>query len=188
MVDPSAPQPTPLLVRIARGEEDAVRACLDAYGGLVWSIARRFLRDNEDAADAVQDAFIDIWSHANRFDPARGSEPTFVAMIARRRVIDRVRRNRRRPAAAPLDDPGAIPAGDDTERIEIADEAARVRELVDTLRPEQRQVLELSIHRGLSHQGIADELAMPLGTVKTHVRRGLQRVRDLLARDREGRP
>mgnify|MGYP001805067540 FL=1 len=73
------PEPT-LLERIAAGEQRAVNACLDQYGGLVWSLARRLSPNDNDAEDAVQEIFVEIWRHADRFDPSKASEATFVAM------------------------------------------------------------------------------------------------------------
>ncbi|HTK36951.1 MAG TPA: sigma-70 family RNA polymerase sigma factor, partial [Pyrinomonadaceae bacterium] len=80
-----------ILQRIAAGDRTAVQDCLDTYGGLVWSIARKMLRSNEDTEDAVQEIFVDIWKNAERYDDAQSSETTFIAMIARRRLIDRIR-------------------------------------------------------------------------------------------------
>ena len=170
-----------ILKRIAAGQKSAVEECLDRYGGLVWSLARRLLRDGEETEDAVQEIFIDIWKNAARFDEARSSETTFVAMIARRRLIDRVRRAHRQPNLDSLDDilaePSANNGGSDAQVCVEAKEAARA---MKNLRPEQRQVLHLSIVQGFSHQEIADALRMPLGTVKTHARRGLMQVREIL--------
>src|SRR3954470_14464574 len=89
----------PLLGRVAAGDQQAVRECLARYGGLVWSIARRF--EAADAEDAVQEIFLDLWKSAARFDRQIASEASFVAMIARRRLIDRKRTRGRRPTIDP---------------------------------------------------------------------------------------
>ena len=178
-------EPPGLLQRIAAGDEDAVRECIDTYSGLVWSIARRFSRNTEDAADGVQDVFIDLWSAANRFDPSIAAEKTFVAMIARRRLIDRLRKQRRQPDFAGLEDAAIIAAEEQRDQVEISEEAERVAAVMRTLKPEQQQVLELAIHKGMTHRSIAEHLQLPLGTVKTHVRRGLIRVRELVQRGQE---
>jgi RNA polymerase sigma-70 factor (ECF subfamily) len=94
--------PDSILVRIAQGDRAAVRDCLDRHGGLVWSLARRLCPDPADLEDAVQEIFIDLWSAARRYDPAVAAESTFVAMIARRRLIDRRRRAARGPDHRPL--------------------------------------------------------------------------------------
>src|SRR6478672_262781 len=91
-----------LLPQVAQGNPVAIRACLDRYGGLVWGIARRFFGANADAEDAVQEAFLDLWRSAGRYDPKVSSEPVFVALIARRRFIDRRRRTQRRLDTEPL--------------------------------------------------------------------------------------
>ncbi|MDA7977567.1 MAG: sigma-70 family RNA polymerase sigma factor [Pirellulales bacterium] len=171
----------PLLTRIASGDSSAVRACLVRYGGLVWSLARRFCSESE-GEDAVQEIFIELWKNASRFDPQRGSEVTFIATIARRRLIDRRRRQARRPAPDPLPVEFVGEESSPDWRLETSEEAGVAQEAFNQLRPEQQEVLKLSIYDGWSHQQIADRLEMPLGTVKTHVRRGLARVRELLDR------
>ena len=169
-----------ILQRIAAGDQPAVQECLKSYGGLVWSLARRMLRNQEDAEDAVQEIFLDVWKNAARFDPAQASETTFVAMIARRRLIDKIRHVQRRISADSIDDVLAEPSTRDDKVMQTNVEAREAAKALDQLRPEQRQVLQLSIVHGLSHQEIADALAMPLGTVKTHARRGIIQVREIL--------
>jgi RNA polymerase sigma-70 factor, ECF subfamily len=169
-----------ILQRIAGGDQAATGECLKSYGGLVWSLARRMLRNTEDAEDAVQEIFLDVWKNAERFDPAQASETTFVAMIARRRLIDRIRHVQRRISADSIEDILAEPSVRDDKVMQTNVEAREAAKAVDQLRPEQRQVLQLSIVHGLSHQEIADATGMPLGTVKTHARRGIIQVREIL--------
>ncbi len=169
-----------ILQRIADGDQNAVQDCLKTYGGLVWSLARRMLRNQDDAEDAVQEIFVDIWKNAAKFDAAQASETTFVAMIARRRLIDRIRFSQRRIAADSLDEMLAEPAGSSEKEILLSVEGREAFRALNELKPEQRQVLKLSIVHGLSHQEIADSTGMPLGTVKTHDRRGLLQARELL--------
>jgi len=92
-----------LLTKVAAGEQSAVTLCVKEYGPLVWSLALRYHRDRHEAEDAVQEAFIDVWKSAHRFDPAVASEKTFVAMIARRRIIDRLRRTEKKRANVSLE-------------------------------------------------------------------------------------
>jgi len=169
-----------VLKRIAAGERAAVDECLKRFGGLVWSLARRMLRNQDDAEDAVQEIFVDVWKNAGRFDESQASETTFVAMIARRRIIDRIRTSARRIAADPLDDVLIEPVDRADKTIQASVEAADAARAMNALRPEQRQVLQLSIVQGLSHQEIADRTGMPLGTVKTHARRGILEARAFL--------
>lgn len=164
----------PLLPRIVAGDRAAVREAIARYGNLIWSLARR--ASSADAEDAVQEIFVDLWRSAPRFDPNVGSEVTFVAMIARRRLIDRRRAQKRRPETDPISERAASPAAS----AELGAEAALAARALDQLRPEQRQVLILTTCHGLSHEEVATKTGMPLGTVKAHARRGLDRVRQVL--------
>ena len=138
------------------------------------------LRNTEDAEDVVQDVFVDIWKNAQRFDESQASETTFIAMIARRRIIDRIRYANRRMTPDSLEDVVTEPADRADRTMQLSVEANEAAEAVAALRPEQRQVLQLAIVHGLSHQEIADATGMPLGTVKTHARRGLVAAREIL--------
>jgi RNA polymerase sigma-70 factor, ECF subfamily len=168
------------LHRIAKGDKTAVQECLSKYGGLVWSLARRMSPSAEDAEDAVQEIFLDIWKNADRFDAAQSSETTFIAMIARRRLIDRLRYSKRRIATDSIEDIASEPGTRADEEMQTSIEAKDAARALRQLRPEQRQVLQLSIIQGLSHQEISEATGMPLGTVKTHARRGLLQVREFL--------
>ncbi|MEM9413879.1 MAG: RNA polymerase sigma factor [Planctomycetota bacterium] len=172
-------QSTGLLERVASGDESAVAEVLDTYGGLVWSIARRSFHDQAEAEDAVQDALIAVWKGAAKYDPAIASESTFVAMIARRRVIDRVRKQGRRPQTQPLE-PMHEPGDEPIQPAELSEESQRVLAAIDALDPPQPEVIRQSLMEGLTHAQISEKLSLPLGTVKTHIRRGLNKVRAAL--------
>jgi RNA polymerase sigma-70 factor, ECF subfamily len=156
---------------------------MDQFGGLVWSLARRSCYNPADAEDATQEIFLDIWKSAARYDESKGSETLFVAMIARRRLVDRIRRQGREPYMEDIDAPGFELASHTAEEGETHTEAALAARAVATLKPAQRRVLELGLLEGLSHSEIADATGMPLGTVKTQMRRGLIRVRAMLQVD-----
>lgn len=168
-----------ILKRIAEGDKSAVQECLDAYGGLVWSLARRMCRNNADAEDAVQEIFIDVWKNAGRFDASQASETTFIAMIARRRLIDRIRKVTRQPEIDSLEDTIFEPSKE-SDDILTAIEAKEAVKAMKDLRPDQKKVIYLSVVQGCSHQEISDALGIPLGTVKTNIRRGLMQVREVL--------
>jgi len=138
------------------------------------------LRNPDDAEDVVQEIFVDIWKNAGRFDPTQSSETTFIAMIARRRIIDRIRYSARRLSPDSIEDVLVEPATRDDQSLQTSIEANEVAKALEGLRPEQRQVLQLSIVYGLSHQEISDATGMPLGTVKTHARRGILQAREIL--------
>lgn len=166
-----------LLQRVAALDEAAMQDCMNTYGGLVWSLARRLSPSPADAEEAVQDIFVSLWKNASRFEPERMKEATFVAMIARRRLIDRWRRIQRRQETFVDVEP---PAADEATPGPLDEDVQRAMQVLSTLSPDQQQVLRLAVHSGLSHQQIADRTGFPLGTVKTHARRGLQRIRDTL--------
>ncbi len=166
------------LQRIAAGDPDAPRACIARHGPLVWAMARRETGGRlADAEDLVQEIFIELWTHAGRFDPAAASEPTFVAMIARRRLIDRRRRIGRTPDCVALLDELPTIGSEVGAEVELRDEAEAARRALDELGLDQRRVLLLAIDGGLTYDQIARQTGMPLGTVKTHARRALIRLR-----------
>jgi RNA polymerase sigma-70 factor (ECF subfamily) len=169
-----------LLPRIAKGDSTAVEHCLAHYGGLVWTLARRLSPTLSDAEDAVQEIFLQLWQQADRYDPACGSEATFVAMIARRRLIDRLRRRQSRAVEMPLDNAASDVSSKTIDWAEVSDEVAFIRQQMVKLKPDEQQVLSLALEHDLPQTEIADRLRMPLGTVKSHARRGLIRLRELM--------
>lgn len=171
---------TSLLLRVAEGDQEAVEQCIDTYGGIVWSIALRLCPTRPEAEDAVQEVFIHLWQKASRFDPQRSSEKTFVALIARRRIIDRLRRSQSRPVTEPIDETLAEPVSRHDQEIEQGAEASIALKAFQALQPQQRKVLLLSIYQGLSHGEIARATRIPLGTVKSYITRGLAQVRQSL--------
>jgi RNA polymerase sigma-70 factor (ECF subfamily) len=170
---------TTILQQLAAGDDAAVARCLDEYGGLVWDIACRYLgNDRAELEDAVQDVFLSVWMSAKRFDPSKGSEPAFVATIAHRRLTDTRRRMVTRKAglegarrAAAL---GALvlvnmPTAEDLERL--GDDFAKLPE-------EERTALWMAISKGLSHREIAAATLVPVGTVKSRLRRAVLRLQE----------
>ncbi len=177
--------PPALLPRIAEGDEGAVKEFVARYGALVWSLVRRWSPDLSEAEDAVQETFVALWRSASRYDAARATEPGWVAMVTRRRLIDRLRRRQRAIELEPLPDnyDEAVDYEPDLDREARVDTA---RAILRALPPAQRQMLELSLLHGRSHDEIATATGTPLGTVKSHIRRGLQRARALLAATTNG--
>lgn len=181
-----------LLERVARQDPEAVQLVLDRFGPLVWTIVRRQAAPDV-AEDLVQEIFIEVWQNAGRYDPSRASESTFVTTLARRRLIDSLRKRGRRPPAEELLEE-AVAAGDPerADPVEVADEARLAADAVARLKPDQRRVLRMAVVEGLTHTRIAEITRLPLGTVKSHVRRGLERVRAELgargAPQADGRP
>jgi len=172
-----------LLEKIAQGDQAAVGECLDQYGDLVWSLARRFLGNSADIEDAVQEVFIEIWSNAGRYKPEIAKEVTFIATITRRRLIDRLRKNSRAPDIQEFDEGIAQQNPEKTDLNLENVEVQNVVSILDQMPEEQREILTMSVYQGYSHSEIAEKLEMPLGTVKTRVRRGLMHIREQLEID-----
>jgi len=173
----------PLLARIAAGDERAVRECVLRHGPMVMALARRWSTDRADAEDAVQEIFFDLWKTAARFDGAKSSERGFVALLARRRLIDRHRKRLRMVRTESVDAGYELPDVPADEGVAVTD-ALSARDALEALTPMQRRCVERHLLDGRTHEEIAKEQALPLGTVKSHIRRGLLRARALLTGQR----
>jgi RNA polymerase sigma-70 factor (ECF subfamily) len=169
--------------RMARGDQAALGELYDRHGRVIYSLALRVLRDQGDAEDVVQEVFLQAWREASRFDHVRGNPIAWLLMVTRSRAIDRLRRRQARPALAvhadPMDRPDERPTAD--VLMEWQSRANDVRRALDTLPLLQRVAVELAFFDGLTHTEIAEQLEVPLGTVKTRVRQGLLKMRDSLA-------
>jgi RNA polymerase sigma-70 factor (ECF subfamily) len=173
----------PVLAEVAVGNHDAIATCLQRYSGLVWSLAVRNCPDTETAEDAVQDIFVHLWQVAGKFDARIASESTFVAMVARRRLIDLYRKRKSNEAVSASEqqlDAVADEQQTAAKTAEINDEARKAERFLAELPQEQQHVIRLSIYDGLSHSRIAESTGLSLGTVKTHIRRGLIDLRNRL--------
>ncbi len=171
---------TPVLPKVASGDSAAVAECMKRYGNLVWSLARRSCPDVQAAEDAAQDIFLKLWKVAGKYDPNLASETTFVAMITRRHLIDLSRKkNWHSSSAVELDSFTNTDMGV-AARFEINDEAAKAAEFLSELPSDQQQVIKLGVYDGLSHSKISEATGLSLGTVKTHMRRGLMKLRKSL--------
>jgi RNA polymerase sigma-70 factor, ECF subfamily len=173
-----------LVRRMAAGDREAFGAFYDRYASLVYPLIVRIVRDRSDAADVMQDVFWEAWQGATAYDPTRGTPEAWLITRARTRAIDRVRALRRRGetfvppldeglTAAPRD-----PGGDAAER---AGDRSLVRSALEGLPPAQREAIELAYYAGLTQTEIAERLKQPLGTVKTRIRLGLERLRDVVS-------
>lgn len=169
-----------LLARIAQGEQSAFKQCMDQYGGMIWGLARRLSPTPSDAEDATQDVFLQLWKNARQFDASRGSEAIFIVTLARRTLISRFRTTQRRPREVSVEELGETNWEPSISHDDDHMEARLAAQALATLTPEQQKVIRLSVVQGLSQSEIAGCTGLPLGTVKTLMRRGLIAVRDRL--------
>ena len=164
---------------MARSDEDALAELYDRFGGVAYGLARRVLRDDALAEDAVQEAFLAAWRSAARFVPERAKASTWLLTLVHRRAVDAVRREDRR-RGEPLEGV-AEPAAESTEDTAwLRFERERVQSALRQLPDQQREVLELAYYGGFTQSELADRLGQPLGTIKSRMFAGLGRLRELL--------
>lgn len=177
-----APTAESLLAEVARGDTAAFDALYARVSGPVHGLALRVLRDPHLAQDVAQDAMVEIWRQAPRFDPARGSAMAWMMTIAHRRAVDRVRREETQSGvAARAASVHEVPHHDEVPAAaERSLDGQRLRRALAGLSPVQREAIELAYWRGYTHQEVSAVLAVPLGTAKTRIRDGLIRLRDAL--------
>ncbi len=167
-----------ILHRIAVNDKQAVEDCLHKYGNLVWSLALNFTSSREDAEDAVQDIFIDVWKYAGRFDETKSAEVSFISLIARRRLIDLFRKQKRQPETCVSEEILQNSSNGYDAKIQTQIEAKQAIQYLNKLKPQQRKLVQMAIYGGMSQSEIAETTGLPLGTVKSHIRRGFQKIRD----------
>lgn len=169
-----------VVLLMARSDQTALAELYDRYGRVAWGLARRVLRDEALAEDAVQEAFLAAWRTAARFVPERASARTWLLTLVHRRAIDLVRRQERR-RAEPLE-AAAEPGGgrvDDEAFLRL--ERERVQAALAKLPDREREALELAYYGGFTQSELAERLGQPLGTIKSRMFTGLARLRELLA-------
>jgi RNA polymerase sigma-70 factor (ECF subfamily) len=173
-----------LIEAVAHGERRAFETLYDRYAPVVFGLALKMLGDREVAEEAVQEIFWRVWQRAKSFDPNRAFAPWLFG-IAHNYCIDELRRRRARPQPVYEDDdhPVLSSIADDADVSEAALQSEQRRVVLNALRElptEQRQALELAYFGGLTQQEIATRLGNPLGTIKTRMRLGLQKLRSIL--------
>lgn len=183
---PQRPQPAPrdasdedLMRRVARRDDTALTLLHDRYRPLAFAVALRVVNDPGRAEDVVQDAFLAVWRRAGSYAPGRGSVKTWMSSIVRNRAIDVVRATRERPVG---DEDGTLLALEDgapavDDQVVAGIEGETTRRALECLPAEQRQAITLAYFAGLSHTEIANHTGLPLGTVKSRVRLGIERLR-----------
>jgi len=177
-----------LLARLSRREPTAMAEAYDQFGHTIYAVAVRVVRRQEEAEEVVQDTFKALWLHAAELAARDSKLVAWLVTAARRRAIDLLRKRRRRiPTAVDLSEEQALraettgedgaTAGDIAEQQERAE---RVREALATLPADQAEAVRLAFYSGLTHQEVADQLQVPLGTVKSRLRYALTKLQGLM--------
>ena len=168
-----------ILARIADGENGSFELLIEKYGNLVWSIGKKFLYRQSDLEDAVQEVFIAIWKSADKYDASKAKEITFVSMIARRRFIDHLRKISKHKILESIDDDNS---GHQLYKESLLNESTDlqlVKNAIQSLDIDDQELLNLSVYQGYSHSEISKLLNIPLGTVKTRIRRNLIKLKEI---------
>jgi RNA polymerase sigma-70 factor (ECF subfamily) len=167
---PSAQDDAALLALVQRGDENAMASLFDRYSKIVYSVALRVLRDPASAEDVLQEVFMQIWRNPNGFIATRGSLGGWLAVVARNRSIDALRRKRPSEQVDDMALASNYNLADEAERNSLMEKA---RGVIRLLPMEQRKTLEMAFFDGLTHSEIAEMTGDPLGTVKTRIRSAL---------------
>lgn len=172
------PDSSQLLQRCARGDRAAFRVLYDRHAARLHAIALRITRHGNLAADTVQEAFIQIWHNAGKYEPARGSAEAWMISLTRYRALDLVRRAG--PSLQPLPEEPDIGLLDRLDRIETSTDGRALRQCLERLEPNRRRLLVMAFIEGYSHAELAQQFVIPLGTIKANIRRALIRLRECL--------
>ncbi|MSQ90469.1 MAG: sigma-70 family RNA polymerase sigma factor [Phycisphaerales bacterium] len=175
-----------LMQRIAQGNEVAVRMLYDRFGSLVFRNACQVLGSVSEAEDATQEVFVQIWRTADRYDPTRAKLVTWVMLISRRMLIDRLRRRMVRPTSISLDEGQHDVADTTSQDQDVREGSASVRRRMSELPELQREVIERVYLQGYSLREVADQRNMPVGTIKSALSRGLARLREKFGIEQTG--
>jgi len=173
-----------LMSRVAQGDENAVGDLYDRFGALVYRMAYQMMPTAADADDAVQEVFIRLWKSADRYDASRAALSTWVVLLTRRRLVDRLRRSRARVKASYTLEEQWSPEGDDKAPLAEVEENERFTTLmqrIDMLPELQRTVLTRAYLKGQTLRQIGEDLDRPLGTIKSTLSRALSRLRERAA-------
>jgi RNA polymerase sigma-70 factor (ECF subfamily) len=172
-----------LAARLAAGDPDALKAVYREHGALVLGIARRVLRDQSLAEDVTQEVFAFLWQNPDRYDPTRGSLRSWVGLLAHRRSVDRVRSESRRSRTESRVEGPLSEDADVDDRLTKDWLCQRVRQALDLLPPEQKEVLVQAYYGGRTYREVAADLRIPEGTAKSRIRLALNRLNDMLRAD-----
>ena len=178
----AAPTSEELMLRIADGSESAFEELYDRLSPQVFGLIRRILKDQAQSEEVVQEVFVEAWQQATRYDAARGKAITWLLTLAHRRAVDRVRASQASKDRDLREGIKAFQASyDDVEETTIQrDESRRVNRALERLSDGQREAIQLAYFGGYTHLEVADMLKIPVGTAKTRIRDGMNKLRDLM--------
>jgi RNA polymerase sigma-70 factor, ECF subfamily len=170
---------------VADGSQKGLEDLYQAFSSLVYATAYRVLNDVHDAEEITQEVFANVWSKAKLFDQDRGRPEVWLSTMARNRAIDRLRSKRRRAQLRDDLEANAVTEPTDGQddvfaQVRLHEESRVLHNAILQLKPEQREVIEMTYFRGLSQSQAAEKLGTPLGTVKARIRRGISRLRTLI--------
>lgn len=172
-----------LMARVAAMEESALRRLYEKHHGVLYALGLRILGDSQEAEEALQDTMVRAWRHGARYDAGRATVLTWLIMIHRNLCLDRLRVRRSRPPRSTEE--GVLATVADPERLEAhlqsRDDGKSIRRKLGLLPVDQRRCIELAFYHGYTQSEIAATLNQPLGTIKARIRRGLIKMRTLLA-------
>lgn len=180
--EPASTQLAALLRQSALGDEAAFARLYDATAARVHGLVLRVVRDRAQAEEVTQEAYLEVWRTASRFDPDKGRALSWLMTIGHRKAVDRVRSAEAATRRDTTYHQQSNPVEHDVtaEAVQASMEAHRVRRALETLTPVQRQALELAYFGGYTHTEVATMLDLPVGTAKTRIRDGLIRLRDTM--------
>jgi RNA polymerase sigma-70 factor (ECF subfamily) len=175
-----------LLKRIGEGDRRSFEELYERYSGILYSTAFRILNDDSAAEDVIQDVFIQIWEKAPLYDVTRGKPLTWAITMTRNKTIDRLRSQQRRNRlrddmekdASIFDE---FSDRDSLEEVQSSEKGEIIRQAILQLSKEQRRAIELAFFSGMSQSEIAEQIGEPLGTVKARIRRGMMKLKELVA-------
>jgi len=171
-----------LMSRVAAHDGAAFTRLFELHAPVTLGLLSRILARRMEAEEVLQEVFLQVWAQADRYDAARSTPRGWILMLARSRALDRLRRrdaSRRREESVGAEQDGIVPPVG-TERIESVERQHQVSSALQALSPEQRRCIELAFFEGLTHTQIAERLAAPLGTVKSRILLGMNKLRQTL--------
>lgn len=168
-----------LVSALKKNERSAFEFLYDHYSGALFNIISKTLKDEEKAADVLQESFLKIWKNIASYNPEKGRLFTWIMNIARNGAIDAVRAEGRKPAMNDIEDTAVLNEKDTYDDSQTV--SSEMKAIVDMLRPERKILIDMAYFQGYTHEEISEELSIPLGTVKSRIRTALQELKQYFA-------